>query len=168
MEKLIPDMNTLTPFLTIILSIGAFALSIISLILSSRSEAKNLQLSKQQLSIQASTSNRIKWIESVRQLLSEFADTYIDYMESTKTKSDLLKIKLHIDIYLNTNMNPDQDKLSEFIESIIGNPSPWTNISNEYTSLSQKVLKNAWERIKMEGGFQESSEKEIRKKIYNQ
>jgi hypothetical protein len=169
MEKLISDMTTLTPFITITLSFGAFVLSIITLILSSRSEAKRLRLSKHQLLIQASTASRNKWIESVRQLLSEFADTYIDYKENAKTKNDLLKMKLHIDLYLNDiDHNQNQDQLSKFMDSIIVNPSSWVDISKEYASLSQKVLDDAWERLKMEDEFAESSEKEIQKKTYNQ
>jgi hypothetical protein len=59
-------------------------------------------LSKRQLYTQTVTIQRIDWINTVRTLLSNFIELYVDGQDAKK----VLAVKTHIELFLNTK-NPD-------------------------------------------------------------
>ena len=117
-------------------------------------------LSKKQLYTQTVTVQRIEWINTVRTLLSDFIEAYVDGQDLKKA----LSIKAHIDLFLNMK-NPDHEKFSIELNNCIKTFGTNEIELTALTDAAQLVFKNAWERMKWEAGFKLSQEKQIQNKL---
>ena len=121
----------------------------------------NLFLIRKEIYNKTITTERVKWINTVRQLIADFIETYT---LDDNNERRLIFIKAHIELFLN-HKNSDHYELSNTLGNYLDNK----NLSvNELITISQVVFKNSWERMKWEAGFTKKKEEEIQKIIYTQ
>jgi len=102
------------------------------------------------------TSERVKWINAVRQLIANFIEAYVS---DSSNEDKLIFIKSHIELFLN-HENPDHYELSNTLSRYLNDRDLPIN---ELTAISQIVFKNSWERMKYEAGITKREEKKYRK-----
>ena len=135
---------------TILLSVAAAVVSLLSLF-----------LSKRQLVANAITANRIEWIRSVRGLLSRFLDAYMeDGEESGRLKRSL---SVHIQLYLRHDA-PAYRAFLDALDQCVRNPFDQEDC-RRFVWASQDMLGDVWNRMKREAGISRKSEERLRKKL---
>lgn len=103
------------------------------------------------------SADRIKWISSVRDLISLFLEKYINGSDPEELKVIKSKIDLYI-IFDKETYKKFEEKLNHCIDN------PYTY--NDYRELvieTQKVLNSVWIRIKTETGIATKDERKINK-----
>lgn len=141
---------TALDFASIVLSIIATIVSILS-----------LSLSKRQLVNTTITNNRIEWINSVRKLVHEFIAIYIDDNTDNvlKKKSLSANIKLYV--------RDDAVFYGNFIyvlEKCTANSFNELDYNNLIRA-TQDMLADVWNRMKREAGISQYSERRLRKRL---
>lgn len=129
-------LKDITLIITTILSILAFALSLV-----------NFLLEKKKLVSQFIASNRMDWIKEVRELLFDFTKCY--YQGKSKEKLRICKIK--IDMYTRMN-DPAYNDLNNIMEKCIENEFCMEDY-NKLIESCQFVLGAPWKRMKAEAGI---------------
>ncbi len=119
----------------------------------------NLRISKKQIFTSAISQNRMDWIIKVRELMHSFIT---EYLSDNTDKNKLLSIKLHIDLYLNTIENNRHNKLSITMQKYVDNENL---SSDEFMDVCKSVLKERWERIKLETAYSKKHLTRIKKRI---
>lgn len=119
------------------LSVIAFILSLI-----------NLNYKKQKLSNQIITSNRIEWIRSVRDLLSQFVETYAT---SPQDRQTLMIIKYKITLYMRKNVISYNDVINQ-LQKCIDRGSFNAKECDLLVEYAQIMLSDVWIRMKREAG----------------
>jgi len=109
------------------------------------------------------TSERIKWLEQLRQDISRFVGlTHTWHMSELGPKSDVLKEIDKLRYLIRLRLNPDpKANLERDIEKLLKEIPELTDISRRdellkaldtLTETSQLLFKNVWEKIKKEAG----------------
>ncbi len=119
----------------------------------------NLRISKKQIFTSAISQNRMDWIIKVRELMHSFIT---EYLSDNNDKNKLISIKLHIDLYLNTIENNRHYELSIIMQKYVDNENL---SSDEFMEVCKSVLKERWERIKLETAYSKKHLARIKKRI---
>ncbi len=103
------------------------------------------------------SADRIKWISSVRDLMSLFLEKYINGSDPEELKVIKSKIDLYI-IFDKETYNKFEEKLNHCVVN--------SYTDNDYRELvieTQKMLNSVWIRIKTEAGIATKDERKINK-----
>ena len=120
----------------------------------------NLLLIRKDIYTKTIATERIKWANTVRQLIANFIEVYVS---DSSNEHKLVSIKSHIELFLNPKDNPDHSDLS----NILNNHLDDRNLTvNELTAISQIVFKNSWETMKDEAGGSKKKDEKRREVIY--
>lgn len=144
-------LNNIVTVISIILSILAFAMSVL-----------NYALSRRRLVAEAIAENRMEWIKAVRELLNSFVESYLN-------KEDSLKLRIRkskIDLYIKRG-DPVYSGLDNILERCINtgyNEEDYSKLIYE----CQQVLNTVWRRMKLESGISKKEESKIRRIILRQ
>lgn len=107
------------------------------------------------------TTERNKWLEKMRQDISNFCGLTIfwlktinrsDTQEGKEILKEIDKLIIMLKLRLNPNDNPDI-RMLEILDEVprnTDNAQKTFSLINEFTELSQKLLKNEWEKVKKE------------------
>lgn len=138
--------------ITIITAIGV----IITAIVSSINIYISFQNNKKTAYINTITSERIRWMTRLKEMLSEFCSLrYKEFSElDLKDYTDqIVKLQSKIKLYLNPNDRYDMsiiEQLDLCSKGMINSNDCKREDLNKLIDLSQKMFKNEWERIKRE------------------
>ncbi len=112
------------------------------------------------------TAERIRWITSLKELLSEFISlNYYDHKVWDKEyKQKVAKAKNQIKLYLNKNDKFDKAIIRQVdicSAKMLNLKTCSNNDMNKLVNLSQKMFKNEWERVKRESKYSDIDKKTI-------
>jgi len=119
----------------------------------------SLRVSRKNIYTNAISQNRMDWIVRVRDLMFRFIEAYI--ADSTDRKA-LLRIKTQIDLFL----NPADNKYHRQLAAVLQKYTDSSDLAlDELTEVCRAVLKERWERIKLETAYSKRHLKRIRERI---
>lgn len=142
--------NWIVTAVSLVVSIAAVVVSML-----------NLKVVKRKLFATVITEKRMEWIRSVRELLWKFTDCYS--RGGKENKDELKSLKFNIDLYFYAEGNPDQKLLSTTLQRYIEEPGLEID---DLMKISQTVLRNPFNRMKMEICFPRKEERKIWESAY--
>lgn len=100
------------------------------------------------------TSERIRWMTSLKEMLSEFCSLVYKQSDESRTENygdQIVKLQLKIKLYLNPlDDKPIIDQLDICVDEILNTNNCRKENLDKLVCISQKMLKNEWKRIKNE------------------
>lgn len=142
-------------------------IAVLALVVSAISILLNFRLNKKTLFINTVTAERVKWLDKLRKNISSFCglsyhwaltENKLDPKKRQEILEELDKLRWEIRLQLNP-FNPKEkeiyEKIIEHLEKIpdLANPQQIAKLKdsiNSLISVSQKLLKNEWEKVKDE------------------
>jgi hypothetical protein len=119
----------------------------------------NLTLNRKKTYNETVTTERIKWLNDVRELTKNFIEAYLS---DGKNKHELVMIKSCLFLLLHP-VNKDHKLFMDTLDDYLNNENlPIDDILLK----SQTVLRNNWETMKTEAGLTKYEAKDIRKRLY--
>lgn len=120
----------------------------------------NAALSKRRLVAETITANRIQWIQAVRELMGEFIEQFLKN-QTDKRRLRLLNAK--IGLYIRYE-EPIYQALEKLLLRCV-QESYSEELEQELIRECQRVLHDAWKRMKSESGIGKWSERRIYERI---
>lgn len=140
----------------IISTISAFSAVLVSIV----SLVITLFINKKKIKTETITKNRIEWINSVRGLIMDFLDVYMDEsIDSLEKRTRLSLIKYKISLYLRSNVK-SYDNLIKSLNKCIENGYE-KNFCDALIEKSQNVFSEVWIRAKIESGISTKENKKF-------
>lgn len=144
---------SINDWITLIFSgVIATAISVTGLFLQARKNKKDEIL-------QTITSNRINWINKVRELVTSFIQAYIDGEPKTK----LMRIESAIELYLRSDDEDYQVLVQAMKDCYTGGFSE--RKLQEVIDGAQYILHRTWVRIKVEGGQGTKADQRVKNRV---
>ena len=137
--------NSISVIISIVLSVLAFLVSV-----------GNLYLEKRKVIAQSLVTERIEWLNKVRQLMVEFIENY--YLRADPSKLQVCKLK--IELYTRRDSSV-YEKLNELLNACTEDTEFNKERYDELIEECQKVLNSTWIRIKLESGMSRKDDKKI-------
>ena len=128
----------------LVTAIAAFAISLINVI-----------LSKQRLTSEIITKNRMDWIAEVRSLVSDFLKIYVEQGNNTELKN----IRNKISLYMREDHTSYSDLLSQLDRCIASGYNQQN--CDEAIQKAQVVFSEVWIRMKREAGMTKQTDEKI-------
>ena len=97
------------------------------------------------------TNSRIQWMQTLRKYLCDFISAYNENDANDTNKNKMLLSKYQIQLHLNPN-GPIDKVLVQILDEICESDNPMAETQNisKLIMISQKYLKEEWERVKLE------------------